>query len=217
VALGLILWTEAPAQTTNLPGVTTNVPGLAQPGFVPAWGFVQASTAGQILWPTGPVTWASTNVVSALEFTNGAVLSPFVSGFEIGNNSSFLSQMGVDTMPLINYGNPPLGYMGDFANPSINSLFGTLTLYTGSNNMVAILDSLFNQPVIITNGVLYGSAGGLTNHVFNQDSTIPTNAVPGSVAGTTTNWLLVNLGGIPTLIATNQTTPYGWLKKSLWP
>ena len=51
--------------------------------------------------------------------------------------------------------------------------------------------------------------------VLRQTADIPTNAVPvGSES--VTNWMLVNLGGVPTFVATNHAEG-GWLQKGLWP
>ena len=51
--------------------------------------------------------------------------------------------------------------------------------------------------------------------VLPQMAEIPTNAVPlGSES--VTNWMLVNLGGVPTFVATNHAEG-GWLQKALWP
>jgi hypothetical protein len=51
--------------------------------------------------------------------------------------------------------------------------------------------------------------------LFPQTSVIPTNAVPvGSES--VTNWILVNVGGVPTFVATNHAEG-GWLQKPMWP
>ena len=59
-------------------------------------------------------------------------------------------------------------------------------------------------------GVVHGA--GL---VLPQMAEIPTNAVPAG-SESVTNWMLVNLGGVPTFVATNHAEG-GWLQKALWP
>jgi hypothetical protein len=51
--------------------------------------------------------------------------------------------------------------------------------------------------------------------VLPQTAVIPTNAIPAG-SGSATNWMLVNLGGRPTFVATNHAAG-GWLQKALWP
>lgn len=64
-----------------------------------------------------------------------------------------------------------------------------------------------------TNGAVI-SPTNLVLPVYNA-AVIPTNAItPGSASAT--NWVLVSLGGIPTLIATNRVDG-GWLTKALYP
>jgi hypothetical protein len=59
-------------------------------------------------------------------------------------------------------------------------------------------------------GVVHGQ--GL---VLPQFSEIPADAVPAG-SSSVTNWMLVNVGGIPTFVATNHAEG-GWLQKPLWP
>ena len=59
-------------------------------------------------------------------------------------------------------------------------------------------------------GVVHGQ--GL---VLPQFSEIPTDAVPAG-SSSVTNWILVNVGGVPTFVATNHAAG-GWLQKPMWP
>lgn len=51
--------------------------------------------------------------------------------------------------------------------------------------------------------------------VLPQTADIPTNAIPAG-SESVTNWMLLNLGGVPTFVATNHVAG-GWLQKALWP
>jgi hypothetical protein len=51
--------------------------------------------------------------------------------------------------------------------------------------------------------------------VLSQAAEIPTNSVPAGSASVT-NWMVVNLGGVPTFVATNHAAG-GWLQKPMWP
>lgn len=51
--------------------------------------------------------------------------------------------------------------------------------------------------------------------VLPQLAEIPTNAVPAGSASVT-NWIVINLGGKPTFVATNHAAG-GWLQKPMWP
>jgi hypothetical protein len=51
--------------------------------------------------------------------------------------------------------------------------------------------------------------------VLPQTAEIPTNSVPAGSASVT-NWIIVNLGGVPTFVATNHAAG-GWLEKPMWP
>ena len=215
--LAALLWSERPteAQTTNAPGVTLNVPGLPGSPSV-LWHYVQAGTNGVVIWPTTPLTWAATNVAPGIGLTNGALIFSSGNGLDFVGTGLVAAPLGIATVPYQDV-LPPHAWHGDFAHPSINSLLNRLVLYTGSNNVLVVADSSLSNPLVITNGTICGNAAGLTNHVFNQVPAVPTNAVPGSTAGSTTNWLLVDLNGVPTLVATNNVSPYGWLTKALWP
>lgn len=62
------------------------------------------------------------------------------------------------------------------------------------------------------------TAGGVTQSaglVLPQTAEIPTNSVPAGSASAT-NWIVINLGGVPTFVATNHAAG-GWLLKPMWP
>jgi hypothetical protein len=63
---------------------------------------------------------------------------------------------------------------------------------------------------VTANGVVHGE--GL---VLPQFSEIPADAVPAG-SGSVTNWILINVGGVPTFVATNHVEG-GWLQKPMWP
>lgn len=63
---------------------------------------------------------------------------------------------------------------------------------------------------VTASGVVQGE--GL---VLPQFSEIPADAVPAG-SSSVTNWILVNVGGVPTFVATNHAEG-GWLLKPMWP
>jgi len=63
---------------------------------------------------------------------------------------------------------------------------------------------------LTADGFVHGAGSVLT-----QTSQIPTNAVP-TGSDSVTNWIVVNLRGVPTFIATNHAAG-GWLQKPMWP
>jgi hypothetical protein len=67
-----------------------------------------------------------------------------------------------------------------------------------------------------TNFTAIGFIAATNGYQILQAAFILTNAVPASTASTT-NWALQNIGGIPTLVATNTAGGGGWLTKALYP
>jgi hypothetical protein len=67
-----------------------------------------------------------------------------------------------------------------------------------------VSNAIFNTVITVTNG-----------YILPQLSVVPTNSLPAG-SSSVTNWALINLQGIPMLVATN-TSGGGILTKALYP
>lgn len=81
-----------------------------------------------------------------------------------------------------------------------------LVFFNYTNNIIGVISN--NGAMMIPNSIT--ASNGV---VYSQLAAIPTNSVP-TGAPSVTNWLLCNLNGVPTFIATNYNEG-GWLLKPL--